>query len=377
MALVHDDEEIVGEIIEQRIRRRPCRSMREVTRIILDARAVAHLLHHFKVVVRALLDALRLDELTLLLEMRDLRDLLLVDRRHGDLHVLLLRHIVRSRKNHRMRALAVDLSGQDVELKDALNLVAEKLDAHGAVIPARRKHFYDVAAHTKAAALKGDVVALVLNGDELAQDVLTHDRLPLVQRQDHLVIALWRAETVDARNARDDDAVAPLEERARRRVAQFINLVVDRRILFDVSVRRRNIRLGLVVVIIADKIADIILREERLELTRQLRRQRLVVRDDKRRLLYALNRLGDRVRLARARSAEEHLRLLPVLDARRQVPNRTRLIPHRLKRRRNLKRYLLIKLHRIELRQNRHVCASYKCCKPIRGSAPVEYLPPL
>ena len=54
----------------------------------------------------------------------------------------------------------------------------------------------------------------------------------------------------------------------------------------------------------------------------------------------------------------EHLRLLPVLDARRQVPNRTRLIPHRLKRRRNLKRYLLVKLHRIELWQNRHVCAS-------------------
>ena len=31
MALVHDDEEIVGEVIEQRIRRRPRRSMREVT----------------------------------------------------------------------------------------------------------------------------------------------------------------------------------------------------------------------------------------------------------------------------------------------------------------------------------------------------------
>ena len=216
-----------------------------------------------------------------------------------------------------MRALAVNLSGQDVELKDALNLVAKKLDAHGAVIPSRRKHFDDVAAHAKAAALKGDIVALVLNGDELSQDVLTRDRLPLMQGQDHLVVALWRAETVDTRNARDDDTVAPLEERARRRVSQLIDLVVDRRILFDVCIRRRNIRLGLVVVIIADKIADIILREERLELTRQLRRQRLVVRDDKRRLLYALNRLGDRVRLARARSAEEHLRLLSVLDARR------------------------------------------------------------
>ena len=216
-----------------------------------------------------------------------------------------------------MRALAVDFSGQDIELKDALNLIAEKLNAHGAVVPARRKHFDDVAAHTKAAALKGDVVALVLNGDELAQDVLTRHRLPLVQRQDHLVIALRRAKTVDARNARDDDAVAPLEERARRRVAQFINLVVDRRILFDISVRRRNIRLRLVVIVVADKVADIVLREERLELTRQLRRQRLIVRDDKRRLLYAFDRLGDRVRLARARSAEEHLRLLSVLDARR------------------------------------------------------------
>ena len=257
-----------------------------------------------------------------------------------------------------MRALAVDLSGQDVELKDAFNLVAEKLDAHGAVVPPRRKDLDDVAAHAEVAALEGNVVALVPNGDKLAQDILARDRLPLVQRQDHLMVALRRAEAVDARDARDDDAVAPLKERARRRMAQLVDLVVDRRILLDVRIGRRNVRLGLVVVIIADEVADVILREERLELARELRRQRLVVRDDQGRLLHALDRLGDRVRLARARSAEKNLRLLPVLDARRQVPNRTRLIPHRLERRRDLERYLLVKLHRIELRQNRHACAS-------------------
>ena len=117
------------------------------------------------------------------------------------------------------------------------------------------------------------------------------------------MVALRRAQTVDARDRRDDDDVAPLEERTRRAVAQFIDLVVDRRVLLDVGVRRGDVCLRLVEVVVADEVADVIVREECLELARELCRERLVVGDDERRLLHLLDDLGDRVRLARTRRA--------------------------------------------------------------------------
>jgi hypothetical protein len=43
------------------------------------------------------------------------------------------------------------------------------------------------------------------------------------------VIRFRRSEAVDARSARDDDDVAALEERPRRRQPHAVDLVVDRR----------------------------------------------------------------------------------------------------------------------------------------------------
>ena len=49
-------------------------------------------------------------------------------------------------------------------------------------------------------------------------------------------------------------------------MAEFINLVVDRAILFDISIGRRNIRLGLIVFVIGYKILNGIIREKLLKL---------------------------------------------------------------------------------------------------------------
>ena len=253
-----------------------------------------------------------------------------------------------------MRALAVDLPRHDIEFDDAVDLIAEKLDAHGAVVVAGREDLDDIAAHAELTALERDIVALVADGDELLEDRISIDNLPLVQGEHHLVVALRRAEAVDAGDRGNDDEVAPLEKRARRAVAQLIDLVIDRSILLDVGVRRGDVGLRLVEVVVADEVADVVVREERLELTRELRRQRLVVGDDERRLLHLLDDLGDRVRLARARRAQEDLRLLAVLDAGRELLDGLRLVAHRLKWRHDLKRPLFVKMHRIEFRHHGH-----------------------
>ena len=116
------------------------------------------------------------------------------------------------------------------------------------------------------------------------------------------MVRLGRAEAVDARDRRDDDHVAPLEERLGRRVAHPVDLVVDERVLLDVGVRLRDVGLGLVVVVVGDEVLDRVLREERLELAVELGGQRLVRRDDQRRALEPLDDGRDRERLAGARS---------------------------------------------------------------------------
>ena len=212
MGLIDHDEEVLGEVIEECIRRVPRVSVCKVTRVVLDAGAVAHLLHHLKVVVRTLLETLRLEQLPCPLEFFKPLCKLRADVRHGNLHVLILGDVVGRRKDHGMQTLTVDLTRHRVKLDDALYLVAEHLDAHAAVVVPRREDLDHIAAHAKTSALECDVVAFVADGDELLQNCLARDRLSLVHGEHHLMIALGRAETVDAGHARDDNHVAPLEQ---------------------------------------------------------------------------------------------------------------------------------------------------------------------
>jgi len=66
--LVQDHQEVFGEIIDERRRWVAGSSTREMARVVLDAVAEPHLLHHLDVVHRSLLDPLLLDELRVLVE---------------------------------------------------------------------------------------------------------------------------------------------------------------------------------------------------------------------------------------------------------------------------------------------------------------------
>ena len=146
------------------------------------------------------------------------------------------------------------------------------------------------------------------------------------QRQHHAVVGLGRAEAVDARHAGDDDDVAALEERPRGRQAHAVDLVVDRRFLLDVRVARRDVRLGLVVVVVADEVLDGVLGKEALELLVELRRQGLVVRHHQRRPVHARDDLRHRERLARSGDAEQHLVPIAAVESLDELRLRARLI---------------------------------------------------
>ena len=75
--------------------------------------------------------------------------------------------------------------------------------------------------------------------------------------------------------------VAPREEARGRGVAEPVDVVVPGRVLLDVEVGLRDVRLGLVVVVVRDEVLDGVVREELAELVAELRGERLVVRDDR------------------------------------------------------------------------------------------------
>ena len=93
---------------------------------------------------------------------------------------------------------------------------------------------------------------------------------------------------------RHDDHVAPLEQGVGRGVPQPVDLVVAADESFSMYVSRaRQVRLGLVVVVVADEVLDRVVREELAELRVELGGERLVVGEDERRLVDARDRLGD------------------------------------------------------------------------------------
>ena len=250
-----------------------------------------------------------------------------------------------------MNALANNLPCQHIKLQNPVHLVPEQFDAHCPVVVPGRKDLDDITPHPEIATFQHQVIPLILHGDQPPEDGITVGFLPLVQGQHHLMIAFRGTQAIDAGHAGHDNHITPLKERAGSRVPQLINLVIDRSILLDICIRRGNIGLRLVIIIIADKISYIIVREKSLELAGQLCRQRLVVGNDQGRPLHLLNQLGYGKSLARAGSPQQHLGLLPVLDACRQILHRLRLIPHRLKGRHHLEghRLIIIKIHIIQL----------------------------
>ena len=329
VALVDNEERILGQVIEQRRRRLARRAPRQVSSVILDTVAVPDLANHLEVEHRSLMEALRLEELAFRLERRSVPPELGFDRLDGFLGPIARGDEMRLRIDGNLVVAAQRLARQRVERREPVDLVSEQLDPQPLLLVGQI-HFNDVASHTKCAAPELVVVPLVLNLHELAEHLLPGDALPALERQQHAVIGLGRAEPVNARHARDNNHVAALEERPRRRQAHAVDFVVDRRLFFDVRVGRRHVRLGLVVVVIADEILDGILGKEPAKFLIQLSGERFVVHHHQRRTVHAGNGLRHRERLARAGDAEQHLMGVAALQPVEELPDRARLIAGKL-----------------------------------------------
>ena len=250
MALIGEDEGVFRDVFEQGGRRLARLAAGEIARIILDAGAGAGRLEHFNVELGALLQALGLQELALLLHPGeaflelglDLDDGLIEGRARGD--------IVGIGVEADRFQLVMGLAGERVELGNGLDLVAEEIDAPGAVVIVGRENLEIIAAQAEGAADEGLVVSCVLQVDELAHDGARIDQVAGLHIEGHRRIGLDRADAVNARDRGDDNHIIALENGARRSMAHPVDGLVDGAFLLDIGIRPRHIGLGHVVIVI-------------------------------------------------------------------------------------------------------------------------------
>ena len=331
VALIDEHQRIRRQVIDERGRRLAGSCARQVPRVVLDALAEAQLLQHFQIEERALLQPLRLDELALGMKERQSVLQLGLDGVECAHDGGAWRDVVRGRIDDEARDLLADAPGERVEELQHLHLVVEHLDAQRQLGVLGGEHVDGVAAHAKGAPREVGVVALVLHGHQLLEQVALREAVTLAQHQPHLEVIGRVADTVDARDAADNDGVTPLQQRLGGRQAQLLDVLVDGGILLDEEITLGHVGFRLVVVVVRDEVFDRVFRKEVAHLGVELRRQGLVGCQHQRRPPQASDDVGHGVGLARTRHAQQCLEREAILHALDQRIDGARLITRRRK----------------------------------------------
>ena len=123
-------------------------------------------------------------------------------------------------------------------------------------------------------------------------------------------------------------------------MAQHLDLFVNRGVFLDICIALRHIRLGLIVVVVRDKVDHSVVGKELFELARKLSGERFIGSHDQRRLPQGLNSLSHREGLARTSHAQQNLIAISVPHTLHKRLNGLRLRTCRLIGRHDLKRHL-------------------------------------
>ena len=335
---------------------------RKVARVVLDARAVAHFQEHLHVIPRSRRQPLGFQQLALFLQLLEPLLQLVADRLDGPLDSLLGKDEVLGRVNVHLLVGLQHVPGERVDRRQPLDLVAEQLDPVSDLLVGRPE-LHHVAPHAELAPLERDIIAVILDVHELQEHLVAVHHVSQAEVDHHLAIVLGRAQAVDARHAGHHDHVLAADQGAGARQPKPLDLLVDRGVLLDVDVALGDVGLGLVIVVIADEVADRVVREELVELGVELGRQGLVVRHDQRRLAVLGNHVGHGERLARSGHAHQRLIAVPVAQPPNKLLDRLGLIAGRLKRTDKLKcgHEGLASNHRVA---NRHRVIIYSASTP-------------
>ena len=98
-------------------------------------------------------------------------------------------------------------------------------------------------------------------------------------------------------------------------MAQAVDFFVDCRIFLDIGITRRDVSFWLVIIKIANKVMNFVIRKELLKFAEKLRRQRFVMRQNQCRHICLSNNIRHSERLAAASYTKQCLIALASLQA--------------------------------------------------------------
>ena len=257
------------------------------------------------------MDALGLQQLLLALEPGDPFLHLPSDLPDGALHLLRCRHIVAGGIDRYVGNTVDRMSGDRVDLADAVDLVSEEFNPNSLPVGVGRIDLHRIAADPELVPFKSKVVSLVADLDQLLQQFIPVPRLPYAERDHHIGIVNGIPQSVDTADGRHDNHVPAFEQAGRRAVPQAFDLVIDGAVLLDIGIRMCDIRFRLIVIVVADEILHGVVRKKLLELGAQLCCQRLVMRQHQRRPLQLFDHLRHGVGLSASGDPEQGLLLQP------------------------------------------------------------------
>ena len=115
----------------------------------------------------------------------------------------------------------------------------------------------------------------------------------------HFEVRLGVSESINRRDCRNDQAVLTFQQRLGRGQAHLLYVIINLGVFLDKGIGRRDIGLGLIIVIVRDKILDGVVREKLFEFAIELGSQCFVVRHDNGGTLQGLHHVGHGERFAR------------------------------------------------------------------------------
>ena len=168
MAFVNKHHEVLWEEVKEGVWGLTYLSAVKIARVVFNACAVAHLPHHFYVIVDTLFNALRLDEFVVCL--KKLYLLLLVTKYLGkNLFLFATDNVMACRENIGVFKVVEDLAGDGVNFTYAVNGISKKLHSYCHFTVAGRENVHNVTTNTEGGADKVKVRAFVLYVNKSSQ----------------------------------------------------------------------------------------------------------------------------------------------------------------------------------------------------------------
>ena len=329
VALVDHHQKIFGEIVQQAERAAARFPAVQVSGVVLDAGAVSQLADHFQVELRTLLQPFCFQKLSgggEVFHTLSQVDLDLVD---GVLQAVFSGYEDVGRIDAQVVVLGQVSVGRGIRALDLLDTVAKEVDTHRSV-GIRGEDIDRIAFDPEISPGKIARGAAVQSFSELVQETGAGDALSHFEVDDALFKLVRVADPVEARHGSHHDHVpARGEQRRHGRKAEFFDVFVDREVFLDVGAGRRDVSLGLVVVVIRNEVFDGVFREKSLELRVELGGQGLVVSQHEGRAAGVLDDVGYGEGLSRAGYPQQGLGRKAAFDPLGELADGFRLVAGR------------------------------------------------